>query len=211
MAREKRHNYLTLLDILIQKYTHVDGVVFLVYSLGVSSRRKVGLMALNSEGIEPELAAMHSVLRTLQELSDPEAQHRVIDWVAVKLGLNLAPKKVSPSRPEVTAEVASTEHGTPLREGTINTVVTKLGANSCRTLLIASAGYLSLFRGKEKFSRDELIAVAKDARLWRQDYVPQLSLNITRMCEAEELVEKAKDVYDIAPKKLAEIEKKLAE
>lgn len=168
-------------------------------------------MASHSDGIEPELAAMHSVLRTLQELNDPEAQHRVIDWVAVKLGLNIAPKKMPPSRPEAGAESGSTEQGAPLREGTINTVVTKLGANSCRTLLIASAGYLSLFRGKEKFSRDELIAAAREARLWKQDYVPQLSLNITRMCEAEELIEKARDVYDIAPKKLAEIEKKLAE
>lgn len=168
-------------------------------------------MASHPEDIEPELAAMHSVFRTLQELNDPEAQHRVIDWVAVKLGLNMASKKVPPVRPEVVPEVGSTEQNAPLREGTINTVVMKLGANSCRTLLNASAAYLALFRGKEKFSREELISVAKEARLWKQDYVPQLSLNIARMCEAEELIEKAKDVYDIAPKKLAEIEKKLAE
>lgn len=159
-------------------------------------------MALHSEGIEPELAAMHSVLRTLQELNDPEAQHRVIDWVAVKLGLNMSPKKTPPARSEAAAELGSTEQVTPLREGTINTVVTKLGATSCRTLLNASAAYLVLFRGKEKFSREELIAVAKEARLWKQDYVPQISLNITRMCEAEEMIEKAKDIYDIAPKKL---------
>lgn len=168
-------------------------------------------MTPHPDGIEPELAAMHSVFRTLQDLNDPEAQHRVLDWVAVKLGLNMTPKRTCSDQAAIVGDVGPAEPSAPLREGTINTVATKLAANSCRTLLIASAAYLVFYRGKEKFSRDELVSTAKDARLWKQDYVPQLSLNIARMCDAGELIEKAKDVYDIAPKKLVELERKVAE
>ena len=98
-----------------------------------------------------------------------------------------------------------------MREGTINTVASKLGVNSCRTLLVAAAAYLLLYKGKEKFSREELVSCAKEARVWKSDYSVQTSVNINRMCDAEELIEKSKDVYDLSQKKLAELEKKLSE
>ncbi len=162
--------------------------------------------------MDPELAAMHSVLRTMQGLNDPGSQQRVIDWVVVRLGLSGPTKPVRGALAQMDSipEFESTS-ATPLREGTINTVVGKTGANSCRTLLIAAAAYLALYRGKEKFSRDELVSCAKEARLWKSDYGVQTSLNISRMCDAGELIEKAKDIYDLAPKKMAELEAKLAE
>jgi hypothetical protein len=68
-----------------------------------------------------------------------------------------------------------------------------------------------LYKGKERFSRQELIACAREARGWKNDYVVQTSVNINRMLEAEELVEKSKDVFDVSQKKLAELKEKLNE
>lgn len=160
---------------------------------------------------DPELAAMAQVLKTLQTLNNMDAQQRVVNWAIVRLGLNMSPlsKKEARTIEEEETHVGGKE--VPVREGTINTVVNKLGVNSCRTLLVAAAAYLVLYQGKEKFTREELVSCAKAARLWKSDYGVQTSVNIVRMCDSDELIEKSKDVYDLAPKKLAELEAKLAE
>lgn len=160
---------------------------------------------------DPELAAMASVLKTLETLNNAEAQQRVLSWVTVRLGISIVPTRGGPAHAVEHVDSQTHDSGTPLREGTINTVVTKLGVNSCRTLLVAAAAYLVLYRGKEKFSRDELIACAKGARMWKSDYGVQTSVNINRMCDAGELIEKSKDLYDLSQKKLVELEAKLAE
>jgi predicted transcriptional regulator len=134
----------------------------------------------------------------------------VLAWVGVRLGLSANVKRaLRPQGEESRAQ--DREETTLLREGTVNTVATKLGVTSCRTLLIAAAAYLALFKGKEKFSREELVSCAKEARAWKSDYTTQTSVNINRMCDAGELVEKSKDVYDLSQKKLAELEQALSE
>jgi hypothetical protein len=153
---------------------------------------------------------MAGVLNILESLKNIEAQTRVVSWVAVRLGLNsaFASKTTKIEEPRL---MAPTDLETQLREGTVNTAVTKLGANSCRTLLVAAAAYLVLYRGKEKFTRDELISCAREARMWKSDYGVQTSVNVIRMCDAGELIEKSKDVFDLSQKKLAELEGKLSE
>jgi hypothetical protein len=154
---------------------------------------------------------MASVLKTLEALDDAQAQTRVLNWVSVRLGLTTRPLGAQGNSATVRTTADSTPGSTPLREGTVNTVAIKLGASSCRTLLVASAAYLVLYKGQERFTREELINAAKTARMWKSDYGVQTSVNISRMCEADELIEKSKDVYDLSPSKLSELEAKLAD
>jgi hypothetical protein len=159
---------------------------------------------------DPELAAMAQVLKVMEDLKDTAARQRVFDWVRVRLMLEgSAPGKTN-SNSDVRQTPAS-DVAPAVREGTISTVAVKIGASSCRTLLVAAAGYLTLYKGNEKFSREELVACAKEARTWKSDYTVQTSVNINRMCDAEELIEKSKDVYALSQKKLIELEEKLGD
>jgi hypothetical protein len=161
-------------------------------------------------GDDPELAAMSQVLKALGALESPEPQRRVLDWVVIRLGLSTGENRAFRPRTEETKS-PDRENRPATREGTINGVATKLGVSSCRTLLVAAAAYLSLYKGKEKFCREELVSCAREARAWKSDYTTQTSGNIARMCDAGELVEKSKDVYDLSQKKLAELERALSE
>lgn len=171
-----------------------------------------GLATMNSTpNADPELAAMAQVLRILEVLENGQAQHRVIDWVIVRLGLNINSSSKKLARPTEQDDKQPAGNETPVREGTVNTVAKKLGANSCRTLLVAAAAYLVLYQGKEKFTREDLVSCAKGARLWKSSYGTQTSININRMCDSDELIEKSKDVFDLSQKKVAELNQKLSE
>jgi hypothetical protein len=160
----------------------------------------------------PELAAMAQVLKALQALPDTEARQRVVNWVCSHLDLNEPSGDSTTSRPKSDSGNAFADDGTPvLREGTINTVASKVEVKSCRTLFIAAAAYLTFYKGKEKFSREELVSCAKDARAWKSDYGVQTSINLHRMCDANELIEKSKEVYALSSKKHTELEQMLSE
>jgi hypothetical protein len=159
---------------------------------------------------DPELAAMAQVLSALVGL-DPDAQRRVMDWVVIRLGLSgtLEDKRVSSAKNEGASIPAHNKP--PLgKDIHINTLVNNLGVNSCRTLLQAVTYYLVVIKGAERFTREELVACARSARAWRDDYATQISVNIIRMCESNELIEKADNVYDIDPKLQAALEQKLS-
>lgn len=161
----------------------------------------------NSSSLDPELLAMDSIMKALSSLGDDNAaKSRVLAWAMQKLEIELPHSK------------REAERGEPLggdtprnkREGTINTVAHKLNANSARKLLEAAATYLTLYQGKETFTRDELFACAKDARYWKADYMSQTSVNVRRMEEAGFLFEKSKNLYSISAESLAEMESQLA-
>lgn len=158
---------------------------------------------------DPELTAMAHVLKVLQSLEDPEAQRRVLSWVSVRLSINATRREQAP--PKADSYDTDTPDATVVREGTINTVATKLGVSSCRSLLVAAAAYLTVFQGKERFSRQELAECAKEARMWKGAYTAQISINLARMCESDELMEKSKNVFGLSPKKLTELEGQLTE
>jgi hypothetical protein len=158
---------------------------------------------------DPELSAMSQTLHALSSL-DQEAQMRVLSWVTSKLGLkdlSPAPDKLSPSR---NGSFGGSVTDRKVREGTINSATIKLGADSCRTLLVAAAAYLSIYRGMESFTRKEWITCAREARMWKSDYSTQTSVNISRLLESEDIFEKSKDVFAISMEKLNELEAALA-
>ena len=156
--------------------------------------------------LDPEIDAMGKVLLALEPLSQ-DARQRVWGWIAERYGFA-----------QVTAALSSREAGidnprqTANRpEGTINTVAIRIGAESCRDLMIAAAAYITIFQGKVRFTKAELISAAKEAQAWKSDHSAQISINIKRMQETQELFEKSKDIFALSPKKLKELESKIAE
>lgn len=97
------------------------------------------------------------------------------------------------------------------REGTINTVIAKLGGGTCREIMIAAAAHLILYEGKEKFLRAEWVSRAKEANSWKVDYSNQMSTAVKRLVDAGIIVENSKDVFSLSMARRAEIEAKLAD
>lgn len=157
---------------------------------------------------DPELRAMGHVLDALSAL-DQATQLRVLHWVATKLDIPLGAEGHF-SKVPVREAAQPTPSRAALREGTVSTVAIKLGAESCRTLLIAAAVHLSLYQGKDTFTRAEWLACAKEARPWKADYNTQIPTIINRLLSAETIFEKSKDVYSMAAASLSEQEAKLA-
>lgn len=139
-----------------------------------------------------ELQAMGTIMEALEPLNH-EARVSVLKWVSDKLGLEAAITTSGDlsAEPE---QVGARSSGAQ-RAGTINTVASKLAADSCRTVLIAAAVHLTLYQEKESFSRAELVTLAKSAKVWKADYINQTSTMIGRLADAGILVEKSKDTY----------------
>lgn len=153
---------------------------------------------------DPELKAMGLVLEALSPLDGP-AKHRVLHWVATKLEVAGVPTVGAPA---ISMALAASE--APRREGTVSMVAIKLGADSCRTLMIAAAVHLSLYQGHDSFTRAEWIACAKDARPWKANYNSQIPTIISRLLDSGLIFEKAKDVYSVDEAFLREQEAKIA-
>lgn len=156
---------------------------------------------------DPELKAMGEVLEALSPL-DRSAQLRVLGWVTSKL-------EISPVNQVQAARLnndAGGDERTPrkLSPATISTVAIKLGADSCRTLMIAASVHLSLYQGKDAFTRAEWIACAKEARSWKNDYSTQLPTIIGRLLGSGAIFEKAKDQFSMDAATLSEYEAKIA-
>jgi hypothetical protein len=139
----------------------------------------------NETQSDPELIAMSKALEALSPL-EHDAKTRVINWLANKHGLT--PSAISRIVPQAEAAGAT-------REGTINTVAVRMGVKSCRELMVAAAVHLTLYQGKDRFSRADWVACAKDAKLWKMDYSVQTSTQISRLLSSGFVNETAKDVY----------------
>jgi hypothetical protein len=157
-------------------------------------------MAEKSDDFEAQLLAMRSVMEALRPLDD-EGKVSVLEWVDRQLGRNRA-------RGETTGSTRA-EQPSPLREGTVSMVAQKIGAKSARDLLVAAAAHLTLYQGKDGFSKEELVACAKDGRGWKMEYSNQIALNITRMLKAEILFERARNLFSLSDAALADLESKL--
>lgn len=161
----------------------------------------------DSDVVDPEILAMSGVIKALTPLgSDTDAKKRVLTWAFEKLGFE--PLQQKPNNPMGSPERAKSDGSK--REGTFNTVTSALGANSARKIIEAAAVYLTLYQGKDVFSREELIACAKEAKYWKAEYSNQMAVAISRMEEGKFLFEKSKNVYCIEPEALAEMEARLA-
>jgi hypothetical protein len=135
-----------------------------------------------------ELDAMKTIYECLDQL-EADQQTRVLTWVVDKLDLNLSGRPLQSSLPILN------ENEVSQREGTVNFVAVKLEVKTCRDLLIASAIHLSSFQGKEKFSKSEWVALARDSKYWKTDYTVQTSTNINRLQKAGFINETSKDFF----------------
>jgi hypothetical protein len=160
-------------------------------------------MADDTEGYEVQLEAMRLVIQALKPL-DEEGREAVLTWVDSQFGRKA---KSTPGKPSQHAT-----DGAPVnkREGTVSMVSQKIGAKSARDLLLAAAAHLTLFQGKESFSKEELIACAKDARGWKSAYSSQMAVNINRMIKADVLFEKSKNLFSLSETSEAEMQAKLS-
>lgn len=91
----------------------------------------------------------------------------------------------------------------------INSVIAKVGGDSCRAILLASAAHISLVQGKNRFTRDELVTGAKEASVYKRDYSNQVSRDLSRLIKSGEIIENAKDVFCLSEAKKAEFAAKL--
>jgi hypothetical protein len=157
-------------------------------------------MTQDANAYEEQLAVMRIVVEALARLDD-DGRRPVLDWINSQFGHRSAgaPQAIG-TKPEGSAPQISR------REGTVSVVAQKIGAKSARDLLLAAAAHLSLFQGKDTFTRDELVACAKEARGWKSDYSNQIAVNIGRMLDAGTLFEKAKNVFSLSEKSLTELE-----
>lgn len=161
-------------------------------------------MSGSSKNVEVQLGAMRQIMKALAPL-DKDGQEAVLAWVDSQLG-----RVASSDRGKSAQSGNASNAQATARQGTVSTVAQKLGASSCRTLLLAAAAHLSLYQGKENFTRDELIACVKEARGWKADYSNQMATQIKRLLDAGSLFEKSRDIFSLSDGTLKSIEAKLA-
>lgn len=152
---------------------------------------------------ERQLAAMKIVMEALAPLEDADRK-AVWAWVSGQLGMSKSPAETSNGNAGQVTRAASA------RQGTVSVVAQKLGVTSARELLLAAAVHLTLYQSKDAFTKDELVACAKEARSWKATYTNQMASNIKRMCDAGTLFEKARDIFSLSDEALAEAEGRLS-
>jgi hypothetical protein len=148
----------------------------------------------NENQNDPELMAMSKAFEALRVL-EPAAISRVIIWLANKFGTKLE-KPTDVLNPPL-----SNANGN-IREGTINTVAVRMGVKSCKDLMIAAAVHLTIYQGKERFSRAEWVACAKESKQWKTDYSVQTSTQVSRLLSSGFVNETAKDIYVVPDEQL---------
>jgi hypothetical protein len=151
---------------------------------------------------EAQLAAMRSVMEALKPLDD-HGKTSVLDWVDRQLGRNSV-------RNETIAGAANVEQRSSTRDGTVSMVAQKIGARSARDLFLAAAAHLTLYQGKDSFTKEELVGCAKEGRSWKVEYRNQIAMSITRMLKAGVLFERARNVFSLSDSALADLEGKLS-
>lgn len=155
--------------------------------------------------MDPELEAMAKVLEALKPL-EPVVRNRVASWAMQKLEIatDVSNAFAEPKREE------SPPGGALNREGTVSHVARKLEANSCKIYLLAAAAYLTFYKTKAQFAKSELLECAREISGWKLSHNNQVPVNLKRMLDADELIEKANNVFALHPSKTADLESKVA-
>lgn len=149
---------------------------------------------------EKQLKAMKAVMEALKDLDDGDRK-AVIGWVNGQLGV-----KPDGGPGEMNAGALN---ASPKKQGTVSVVAQKLGASSSRDLLMAAAAHLTLYQGKDAFSKHDLVACAKEARTWKTNYANQMASNIKRMESVGTLFERSKGVFSLSDEAIADIQGRL--
>ncbi len=97
-----------------------------------------------------------------------------------------------------------------LGQMTVGTVAAKLGVKSGPDLILAAAAHLTLFSGKESFSRKEILDSMKTATAYyRGTYVKNLSSYLQILVRDSKLVERAANIFALPANSRAQLEARL--
>ncbi|RWX75561.1 hypothetical protein EPK99_17840 [Neorhizobium lilium] len=83
-------------------------------------------------------------------------------------------------------------------EMSMNSVVAKLGGNTCTELLKSAAVYLTLVMGKEKFTAREWDDAARESKSWKISYTKQKADRRLRLVKSGYVIENQKEVYSLS-------------
>jgi len=150
---------------------------------------------------EEQLMAMRAVMEALAPLGE-EARDSVLTWINGQFGH----RHLLAAGSAVAASSEGLAPRSSQREGTVSVVAQKIGAKSARDLFLAAAAHLTLYQGQDSFTRDELVACAKEARGWKSGYSNQIAMSIGRMLDAGTLFEKAKNLFSLSEESLSKLE-----
>ena len=92
----------------------------------------------------------------------------------------------------------------------INSFIVKVGGESCRDLLKASAGYLTIVQSQERINHDDLVATAKQSTRWKKDFSANVNRDVKRMIDQGEITENATKIYSLPPAAVEEMRSMLS-
>lgn len=95
-------------------------------------------------------------------------------------------------------------------ELSINSFVARVGGDTCREILSASAGYLIIIRSYQRIPHEELLETARSCSRWKKDYGNNLMRDVKRMIEQSQLIENSDRVYSLPHSILEEMKTKIA-
>jgi hypothetical protein len=122
--------------------------------------------------------------------------------------------KVAAPAVDVPVDIVTTsEAGSPIRNGlTTGSIAAKLQVTSGPELIVAAAGRLALFEGKDTYTRQQILHEMKTAGgYYKMTYRNNLSASLQRLVGDRKLVETAANTFALAPATKAELSSKLAE
>lgn len=160
--------------------------------------------------VDPELDAMSKVFAALNKLEDEEAKKRILIWARDKFGIELTRPAVAHARPTPQEEIRS-QSVSSHPELSINTIAARMNVKSCRELMAASAAYLVLVSGKDRFTREEWLETCRSSSDWKKDYIGQFPINTQRMIKSGQINENQKHMYSLSRTFSKELEDKIAE
>jgi hypothetical protein len=97
----------------------------------------------------------------------------------------------------------------PVRDGTINVVISKFGGASCMDVMKAAAIHLSLFEGIERFTDNQWEDTARGANTWKSVWSSQKANAKKRLISSGYIIENASGIYSLSPASRSEAVAKL--
>ena len=95
--------------------------------------------------------------------------------------------------------------------GTVTAIAAKMGVKKGPELIIAAATKLNVVDGRDRFSRDELIAAMKSASsYYKKSYLSNLSAQLKTLLDNGRLTEPATDHYTLTASEVQQVSGRLA-
>lgn len=151
---------------------------------------KIGNLEIGFEGSEDYIK--NDLLTTIKKVKD-------------MFGIEEIPQAPTP------AQVTKMQPTGKQIEGTVTNISAKLGVTNGPELVMATATYLTLVEGNDRFTRRQLIDNMKTASsYYKASYAGNLTQHINGLIKKDMLNEVAKDTYALPVSVITEMESKLA-